>query len=134
MQYLCRALQTLAGTRNPGFGALCARNRSNGRKICVHLVGPVMPNGNITDLTAAIETPFPVTLGPRPDVTERGIQGSSEGAPSYSSQSRSFSFRGRYSSVTKLIPRRESASSSNLSPLLTISWISRCQCAFLNQG
>src|SRR5262245_1849781 len=56
-----------------------------------------------------------------------------EGKP-YSSQSRSFSFFGMYSSVMKLMPRRERASSSNLTPLRTISWISRCQCAFLNQG
>ena len=60
-----------------------------------------------------------------------GDGGSRDG---YSSQSRSLSFLGRYSSVTKLIPRRDSASSSNLRPLRTISWISRCQCAFLNQG
>ena len=54
--------------------------------------------------------------------------------PAYSSQSRSFSFLGRYSSVMKLIPRRDRASSSNLRPLRTISWISRCQWAFLNHG
>jgi hypothetical protein len=52
----------------------------------------------------------------------------------YSSQSLSLSFLGRYSSVMKLIPRRESASSSNFWPLRTISWISRCQRACLNQG
>ena len=55
-------------------------------------------------------------------------------ASGYSSQSRSFSFFGTYSSVMKLIPRRDRASSSNLRPLLTISWISRCQWALLNHG
>ena len=65
---------------------------------------------------------------------EEGDPDGARGAHGYSSQSRSFSFFGTYSSVMKLIPRRESASSSNFSPLLTISWISRCQCAFLNQG
>ena len=61
-------------------------------------------------------------------------EGASPPGPPYSSQSRSFSFRGTYSSVMKLMPRRESASSSNLRPLRTISWISRCQWAFLNHG
>ena len=65
--------------------------------------------------------------GPQQDDRPRAGRG-------YSSQSLSLSFLGRYSSVMKLIPRRESASSSNLTPLRTISWISRCQCAFLNQG
>ena len=52
----------------------------------------------------------------------------------YSNQSRSFSFFGRYSSVMKLMPCRESAWISNLRPLRTISWISRCHLACLNQG
>jgi predicted PolB exonuclease-like 3'-5' exonuclease len=52
----------------------------------------------------------------------------------YSSQSFSLSLRGRYSSVMKLMPRRESASSSNFTPDVTISWISRCHCFALNQG
>src|SRR6266540_4255177 len=52
----------------------------------------------------------------------------------YSSQSRSFSFLGRYSSVMKLIPRRLSASSSNFCPLFTISSISCCHCFAWNQG
>lgn len=52
----------------------------------------------------------------------------------YSSQSRSLSFRGRYSSVMKLIPRRLSASSSNFCPDFTISWISSCHCFAWNQG
>ena len=126
MQYLCQSIQALAGTRNPAFGAVRARSGSNHRKICVHLAEPVKPNGNNPDLTAAIETPSP--RSPR-----RGGRCPSR-EPGHSSQSRSLSFLGRYSSVTKLMPRRESASSSNLTPLLTISWISRCQCAFLNHG
>ncbi len=52
----------------------------------------------------------------------------------HSSQSRSFSFLGRYSSVMKLIPRRERASSSNFTPDFTISWISCCHCFAWNQG
>lgn len=52
----------------------------------------------------------------------------------YSSQSRSFSFLGRYSSVMKEMPRRERASSSYFSPERTISWISFCHFAFWNQG
>ena len=49
-------------------------------------------------------------------------------------QSFSFSLVGRYSSVMKEIPRRESASSSNFTPDFTISWISRCHCLAWNQG
>jgi hypothetical protein len=52
----------------------------------------------------------------------------------YSSQSRSRSFFGRYSSVMKLMPRRESASSSNFTPDFTISWISCCHCFAWNHG
>ena len=66
--------------------------------------------------------------------SQEGDSDGARGAHGYSSQSRSRSFFGTYSSVMKLIPRRESASSSNFIPLRAISWISRCQCAFLNQG
>ncbi len=52
----------------------------------------------------------------------------------YSSQSRSRSFLGRYSSVMKLMPRRVSASSSYFCPDRIISWISFCHFACWNQG
>jgi hypothetical protein len=55
-------------------------------------------------------------------------------ATRYSSQSFSRSFFGRYSSVMKEIPRRESASSSYFTPDFTISWISCCHCFAWNQG
>ena len=49
-------------------------------------------------------------------------------------QSFSFSFVGRYSSVMKEMPRRESASSSYFTPERTISWISACHCLAWNHG
>ena len=72
--------------------------------------------------------------GARAAARRRGGERRREHPARYSSQSLSRSFFGRYSSVMKLMPRRESASSSNLRPLRTISWISRCQRACLNQG
>ncbi len=51
----------------------------------------------------------------------------------HSSQSLSRSFFGRYSSVMKEMPRRESASSSYFTPERIISWISSCHCFFWNQ-
>jgi hypothetical protein len=53
---------------------------------------------------------------PRLEKRPRSLPGSR-----YSSQSLSFSFCGRYSSVMKEMPRRESASSSNFTPDFTIS-------------
>src|SRR5207244_8015947 len=52
----------------------------------------------------------------------------------HSSQSRSRSLVGRYSSVTNEIPRFDSAWISYLTPFFTISWISFCHFGFWNQG
>lgn len=54
--------------------------------------------------------------------------------PAHSSQSLSRIFLGRYSSVMKLIPRRERASSSNFCSDFTISWISCCHFVAWNHG
>ncbi len=49
-------------------------------------------------------------------------------------QSLSFSFCGRYSSVMKEMPRRDSASSSYFTPERIISRISCCHCFAWNHG
>jgi len=71
---------------------------------------------------------------PRGGAPGRKLPGAGGLRAGYSSQSRSRSFLGRYSSVMKLMPRRERASSSYFFPERTISWISRCHCLAWNQG